>query len=339
MRQIFFLLGACQLLIASAQTGVLTRLHNGQSSFYYTTDWDANIIQTTIDACVVGDTLILPGGTFYLDANLLINKPVVIVGAGYASATNPVTQPTLLAQGTGSAHDVIIYNNAGGFSVHGIGFGVQVSFSDFIVTQNVDFIRCNLLGVKLGQTSGTLISQIHFKECLIGSLQQLNATAVTADNCIFKGTNPPAGITVRNSVIHNWMEASSGDFHNCIILRYGPAGTLNGSGSYFDCVFVALSGQYTSGGAAVLDNCQTVLSAALSTVFTSVSDLSAWSGSFNYHNPTGPATAHTAGIYFGTWPWKDGAIPFNPHWLGLTVPGATNGGVINVNLSGAAQQN
>ncbi|MBK9537499.1 MAG: hypothetical protein IPO12_01890 [Flavobacteriales bacterium] len=83
-------------------------------------------------------------------------------------------------------------------------------------------------------------------------------------------------------------------------------------------------------------------------VFINVGSYVDFDEAYDYHltsnsigSGMGVPVGTDVGIYDGPQgsPWKEDAIPFNPHWLSLSPSlGTSVGGVVNVNLSGEAQQ-
>ncbi|MEO8066674.1 MAG: hypothetical protein ABI599_03165 [Flavobacteriales bacterium] len=328
------------------QQGVMVKQSAGVSTFIYTSAFLGDDIEAAIALCnpLGGDTLILPGGSFNLTGinnNLLIDRPVVLIGAGYYDPSNLVTTSTVIT----GLNDVVLLNNADGTSIHGIDFdmnGGSVYFSN-AGTQNVSFFRCEFTGLEFGTTgAGAVNSQIHVQECVIGSMNGWSATSVTIDNCVF-GSAPQGfftgGLTMRNCVVHSWNNASAGagnSYYNCILMRNGSGTGLAEVSCFNDCLFVCTSGVMTQGSATCPSN---PVSSGLAGVFDNVTSITTYSQLFDYGIPnTSPAYALDADIYQGPAPWKDGAVPFNAHWTGLTVPGNTNGGLIqNVVIQGQAQ--
>lgn len=347
MKQVTLLVLACIAYVTShAQQGVMVKQSAGVSTFIYTNTFLGDDIEAAIAQCnpLGGDTLILPGGSFNLTGinnNLLIDRPVVLIGAGYWDASNLVTTSTVIT----GLNDVVLLDNADGTKIHGIDFdmnGGSVYFTNS-GTQNVSFFRCEFTGLEFGTTgAGAVNSQIHVQECVIGSMNGWSATSVTIDNCVF-GSAPQGfftgGLTMRNCVVHSWNNTSAGGgnaYYNNVLMRNGSGTALAEASCFTDCVFVCTSGAMTQGSASCMTNCA---SSGLAGVFVNVTSITTYNPLFDYHVVAGgPADQRDADIYQGPTPWKDGAVPFNPHWTGLTVPGTTNGGLIqNVVIQGQAQ--
>ena len=343
---ILVMLAMGTLAYARAQQGVIVKQSGGESAFIYTSTFLGSDLSAAIAQCnpLGGDTLILPGGTPFnligTNNSLVIDRPIVIIGAGYLASSNTVTNTTAII----GSNNIVLMNGAEGTSIHGIDFrlgGGMVNFTND-GTQNVSFFRCTLPEVRLGDTGpGMMNSQIHFQECLLGGLRGYDATSVTVDNCILM-TSPQAfttgGLTMRNSVVHGWnMSAGPGNmYHNNVLMRNANGGAINEASCFNDCVFVCVSGVMTQGVATCITNCT---SSGLAGVFNSVTSITAYDQLNDYGIPTtSPAFPRQADIYQGPAPWKVGAVPFNPHWMGLSVPGTTNGGLIqNVIIQGKSQ--
>lgn len=328
-----------------AQQGVIVKQSAGVSTFFYTSTFSGDDIEAALDQCnpLGGDTLLLPGGTFHLVGtvnNLVIDRPVVIIGAGYSDASNSTTTSTVIS----GTNDVVLYHNSDGTSIHGIDFDMSNGRVYFVnsSTQNVSFFRCRFRRLDLGDGSFGVNSQIHIQECWMESFRGSDATSVTVDNCII-GTPPQTfttgGLTMRNSVIHNWGNFSAGagnSYYNCVFMRNSAGAGITEASCYNDCLFITTGGAMTQGSATCMINCG---SNGLSGVYVDVPSITDYSYQSDYHVILGgPADLRSADIYQGPTPWKDGAVPFNPHWTGLTVPGSANGGLIpNVVIQGEAQ--
>lgn len=161
------------------------------------------------------------------------------------------------------------------------------------------------------------------------AVQWFNVGTLTLENCVFLGgllANCP-GVIVRNSV----STSTSYICLNC------PNGTFSNN------VVSANNVANSSPGATFTNNLTGVPS---STIFVSLGD----PNTFNFNDDLRMAAGspgigagtdgNDLGIYGSSSPYKDGAIPFNPHYRQAEIEPSTNtNGELPVNIRVAAQPN
>lgn len=350
-------------LVAGLQAQVITKLHEGTSHFSYNPDDLVAIVQNAAD----GDTIVLPGGPLNLNGSLLVDKRLTVVGAGALNMGTPVTgTTTIIGTNVGGFQEKVLIQSTGkGSSFHGIRFDAPVEFVGFgnnDPTFSASFTRCMFLSTfSLGGWASPVTppaaSNVHVKQCIfLWSISSSGSTApqgFLAENCLiqdgvsFGGSIANAQVT--QCVLLNMTPDTPNAgvvFTNNIITRNSSSHTLNDASTYANNLFVLLGGGSgliwsgaTNGGGNVTSTM------TLGNIFMNVGSNTTFNEVYNYElSGSSPGLGiglggFDAGIHDGPSPWKEDAIPFNPHWISL-VPalGGTNGGVINVNLSGAAQQ-
>lgn len=346
----------------SAQ-GVITRMNAGTSTFYY----DGNI-QTPLDdadAIPGTDTIILGGGTYYPEVanqDFFVRSRIVMIGTGAhpdSSLAYNNNGPTEI--NGGGYVELVLEPGATGSEFHGIKFvnqvGVQYGTGPIETTNvnSVGFFRCEFQDLSLGNGGyGSQASDTYIHECVFrGSLN------------LSRSLNP----IIRNSAlvgIYDVIDGGNTLFENCLFFNWGP---VNGSGvqyehnvfirnantnlncneqsTFIDNIFVGNGAGYTvtfGGGVVAQGN---VIRYPLSGTgplaafpSTSVTDYNQFDYLSDYHlNPNMPSNVQNAGLYGGGDPWKNGSIPFNPHWRELTTPtGTENGTLQGVMIKASAQQ-
>ncbi len=351
---------------------VITVVRNGQSFFHYDISQLSTLISTNSPAHTLpGDTIILPGAAIWTP-NIVINKPLTIVGAGVIPSGATVTGLTILNSTTGSPGQPLftIVAEGAGSSFHGIVFQMQVRFFGFNLNTpsfSATFERCLL-------NNG--LSLVAF----MSPSQAPPASNVTVRQSIIRNgisnssTLGPSGFQVLNSFIVGSVNITGNNFatntfvNQSIVLGPGTQ-TSNGGVVFTNSIFARTTGTYsypssyatfsnnlfgTSSGAPPSFGPNVTQSgnqsAANTLIFQNVTEWNDFNGNFNYQLPvSSPAVGiglggYNAGVYGGPPgnPWKELAIPFNPHWqelLPLGTLGVTQGGTINVTIQGAAQQN
>lgn len=349
MKHAFFLPLFFLPSLAFGQSQVITKLHNGVSTFYY----DGTTLDFVVAAALDGDTIVLPGGPI-LTGGINLNKTITFIGGGILANGTPVTGKTIIPYAFNQ--DIVLQAGSEGSSFHGIDFQRVVRFTGNV--SDVSFVRCAFETFSLAGFNQTAASDVHAKHCIfragIGN----------------GGSTAPQGLLIENSIVVGSINFTGGVASalvtQCVFLGYSGGGTQYGvtySGNLFLCTTSSISlNNFASyqcnlfgltGGNTVTWTNATNLGNNIGWQIAgnNIIDLSTindFNEADDFHlTPNGPGFSSTqmtcaqsqVGIYGGVSPWKEGAIPFNPHWLSLSPAlGGTNGGVINVNFSGAAQQ-
>lgn len=344
------------------QNQVITRLsQDGQSHFEYNPDNLVAFVQNANS----GDTIILPGGPFNLNGSLLIDERITLIGAGVLGVGTPVTGvTTIIGEGGAFAEKVRILAGGAGSSFHGIRFEATVEFGGFgnnAPSFSATFVRCLFtqtftLGAWSSPVTPPAASNVHLKHCIfLFGISNAGSTApqgFLAENCIIQdglsfGLNSASAVVTQCMILD--MTTINGSnpgvqFTNNVFARQNGTYDLNSASDYYNNLFVLLSGGAGLNWSGANGGNNAVTTNTLSSIFDNVGSYQDYDQAYDYHfivttwNTIGLG-GFQPGIYGGPSPWKEGAIPFNPHWLSLSPAlGATNGGTISVNLSGAAQQ-
>lgn len=356
------------MLLAQLRAQVITLLHNGASSFFY----DINDLAAVMDAAVPGDTIVLPGGEINPNGSITFDKPLVWVGAGYRPDTTTVTQPTIMA-----SHPTFQFSmsqQASGTRFHGIRFErvirVGLTGVNNPAVDNVSFTRCEFTtGLSLAGGGAFAATNCQLRQCVlrggvnvpfgnIGPLANaLNApTGFLAENCIITGSvrfgNSPTSGQVVNCIIlsPDLTSATLNNglaYTNCVFAATVNYPSVNNPSSFQHCLFAQASGAQPNWGPNAINLGGNATSSLTATnVFRNVPVWSQFNYTYDYRLAVGSPAANMGGTDSGVYggpagaAWKEGGIPFNPHWISLSPSlGTANGGVINVSLSGAAQEN
>lgn len=329
---------------------VITKLSNGTSTFYY----DVNDLPEIVNNALANDTIILPGGPIAC-GGFTIDKRLTLIGAGILTGATPVTTPTRLTYIFGQ--EMNIQSTGNNSSFHGIDFDRGIKF--FGDVSNITFVRCGFESFSLGQFGMTAGNNVLIKQCIFNN------------GISSAGSNAPQNLLIENSIISGGVNFGQNQiataivtqcllldmtttnnqnpgvqFRNNIITRNSGFINLNSASAYYDNLF-ALNGATTLNWTTAFDGGGNVATAlTLNNIFVDVDSYTTFNEGYNYQlvagspglnmGPTGQV-----GIYGGPLgsPWKEGAIPFNPHWLSLQPSlGSSTNGVVNVSFSGAAQQ-
>ena len=167
------------------------------------------------------------------------------------------------------------------------------------------------------------------------------ASDATVENCVFLGWDVSGNANV--------------SYRSCIFARNSNSAiSINEDSTFEECVFAGngTSFSYTFGANATdAGGNQTAAyfsgngpNAVLPNILPAnvVASFSNYSPTYDYHEGPNWSTAGlggtAVGVYGGAVPWKDGSIPFNPHWIELIQSGSTNNGTLQgVTIRASAQ--
>ncbi|MBX2979834.1 MAG: hypothetical protein KF905_11105 [Flavobacteriales bacterium] len=353
------LITACTLLAATLSAQAPRIVLQGSGSPQVFTDF-----VEALAAAQPNDRLYFSGGSFPYPANTTISMPLHFIGAGIHPDSTSVTDITSL-QGLGSG-PLIFTNGASNSTFTGIRFqpGSSIAYGVKYGTESSNdhptgmlFQRCHFNGrVDLGNgiNDGTY-SQTTFDACIFKhEVNGYNGSAVMT-RCILDH-NPGAGgtinlfqnpgaLTFENSVLLRGTITNSDNatVRNCIFTRpnSGPIHQSNNA-SISNCLFVSSDPSTNSSNLVLTNNTFSVTASQLfvnetNNEYDYVDDL--------HLVPSSPGVGGAndgtdIGIYGSSSPYKDGAMPFNPHYRQADIAPSTNAnGELPVNIRVAAQPN
>jgi len=365
MKTLYTLLLAALFCNTLYAQGVITRINNGQSYFNYTGDLAAVVVEADLAFGV--DTIILGGGTYALPANIVFNTPVVIIGSGLRADSSATYNGGRTVLTTSSAYRYLFFSDgADGSELHGLTIrgSIQVNLGTSLGNSSVEnfrVIRCDIENLVLGPTSyGSNATNSLVEECVIDNMDVHQSTNAVIRSCFIRnlsGAIASSNATVENCIFLNWNISGNANvtYLNCIFARnINGAITVNEASTFRECVFAgngtgfgytfganAIDGggnqlaPYFAGQApgAVLPN---ITAAQVATSFTT------YSPTYNYNvGPTWVTAGENGtqvGVYGGATIWKDGSLPFNPHWRTLSTNSSTSSGTLGgVLIQGSAQ--
>jgi len=345
--------------------GVITRINNGQSYFNYTGDLAA--VAADADLAFGVDTIILGGGTYALPGNVIFNTPVVIIGSGFRSDSSATYNGgrTVITSNAAVVRGLYFLDGADGSEIHGLTIRnwAAVFLGSTLGNSAVsDFRakRCDIELLILGpSTPGSNATNAVVEECVVDGLNVNQSTNAVIRSCFIKqfvGATASSNATVENSIFLNWGISGNTNvtYRNCIFaMNSNSPVTVNEVSTFRKCVFAgngtgfgysfgnAIDGggnqlaPYFAGQApgAVLPN---IPAAEVTASFTT------YSPTYNYNvGPTWVTAGENGtqvGVYGGATIWKDGSLPFNPHWRTLSTNSATSSGTLGgVLIQGSAQ--
>lgn len=293
-----------------------------------------------------GATIYVPGGTFDLGiGGDTINRSITIIGVGHSPDS---TASTGVSNLNGS-----FYLSSNNISLIGIKTGqISVTPSTRLIIENLFISRCYCNSVLLvNSDSGYIKSSLLF-ESNIGSISGSNNTSLdsysfTMNNCIVRGDVAEVkNGTIRNNVILANFSCSTcqfgyGEVSNSIIENnyiYSIGSNQFGN---------SLKNNVISSGSISCSNCSSMqnnyFSVSLTSTFNNV--LSAtFSYDYDYHLKSTSVGKNAGtdgtdiGTYGGAYPYKEGAVPPNPHISTKSIsPISNSNGTLPVNIKVVAQ--
>lgn len=316
----------CQNLIA---------VQNGSNVTFYSQ------VTAAVDAAISGDTVYIPSGSWSLGTNpLYLNKSLHIIGVGHNPAYTQAGGITYLI---GS---ITIRSGASSGSLTGVvltgGFGSNQMYPlDAIINYS---LSRNKIGGQVALNQGFAWSE--FAENIFdNSVSGNSAYNNHFYNNIFTGKvgDFSVGNMFKNNIWMNTSTSSTLTFSYCVfdnniifsIAKMGtPSNCIFNNNLFIDNVTFPY---LTNTGS------NNIVNQAQSTIFVNQTG-STFSYAHDYHlKSTCPGInagkdGTDIGIYGGASPWKEGSIPYNPHFQSVNIAPATNSaGNLNVNIQVEAQ--
>lgn len=302
----------------------------------------SNAFVNAHNAASSGDTIYLSGGTFY--ANFDITKPLYIYGAGHYLDSTQATGKTIL---NGYLN---IKEHTDGTYIEGIDLTgeVRLQFSSADTVSNITLAYCKISGnINLSYTSNTYTNNfVLIRSVVIGDINFTRATNAAVFNSILQNRCISSnGVLYENNICffsHNYDWAISGDNNilknNIFFTEYEHGSGVNGNGNQlYNNLFLfpnpPFGGSYTASG--------NYIDVSADSVFVN-NTLYSFNYASDYHLKYPDIFIGTdstqIGIYGGTFPYKEGAVPSNPHiQLKNVAPTSDSNGHLQIEFKISAQ--
>ncbi len=318
--------------ISLSGQNIIAVQQGGNATFY-------SNIESAIPNAVNGDTIYLPGGTFTMPSP--INKSIHIVGAGSFIDSSVATGITILT-------NLFIASGADGGSIEGVLGGVNnvAPSITFILNgtpiTNYTISKCNLpYGISFQAPCSLItIKQNYIGTSSIGSINGGPTNSMISNNFI---TGPIA--TGNNNLCRNnnfinislYLNSPGCIFENNIFLVDGQTSGLNQI--FNNNIGINPNIQYGNSG---VNNFNETFDNTFINPGTSPNFVFDFHNNYNLKSTSLGKNAGTdgtdIGVYGGTFPWKDGMIPFNPHIQTKNIPGVTDAaGNLHIDIKAASQ--
>jgi hypothetical protein len=315
----------------------ITLSHQGIPAFFTN-------LSTALTSAANGDTLYLPGGTIQPSASdITINKSVHIVGTGHYPDSTAATGRTIITT-------LRYLTGSGGGSIQGcaitnlyIGYAANQNITGLSVT------RCTIGLCRLGNDNISTIDNIYLTDNVFTGTLAVHSSypnILILRNIINGGSGLSGlGLFIKNNIFYQiYSNALSGfascNFENNIIISTNSNNLSIESQNcnYSNNLFIP---NVSNWGTNTQQN--SLLNQTLANTFENVTG-SAFSYSHNYQlKSSSPGNNYgtdgtDVGIFGTTTPYKEGAVPFNPHIMFKSISTETTPqGMLNVTISVSAQ--
>jgi len=319
----------------------ITLSHLGTPSFYTN-------LNTAITAATNGDTIYLPGGAISPTTQINVSKSLHFVGAGhYPDST--------LATGVTWINDMRFTTGASGGSVEGIDFDIlTIAYSSNQIINGFTVKRCAIDNFYIGNDAVSTIEGIIVTDNLFRTSVTIKSgypnILVSRNVFAYMGSAAASctGLLLKNNIIYAYYANGLSDMSGCtlennIIISVSSSAVSNLNVGSFNCQYInnLFIPNVTSWNTNT--NTNNLLGQTLATTFVNVTGLT-FSYANNYHLlGTSPGVNYgtdgtDVGIYGTSTPFKDGAVPFNPHIMSKSISSnLTPAGILNVNVTVSAQ--
>jgi hypothetical protein len=314
--------------------------HNGTTTMYS----GSNPLIDAYTAAVANDTIYLPGGTFVPPTNF--DKRIAIFGAGHYESATVATGKTFING------NVVLKENADNFYLEGVEVNGEFIFSDNESVNQVIVKRCKInasLSV-LGNLSIPSGNFGLFGSVILGNINLTNAQNVLVSNSIIQGRvlNSMGNVLNNNDILNEYVyyggeapiHGDNNQVNNNIFRRDNSGNLIVGNGNIAKNNLCAHASPSFGTLSTVSGN---FLGIAQTAIFVNqTSDSFNYTSDYHLQNTSAylGLDGTQVGIYGGVFPYKENAIPTNPHIESKTIAPQTNAtGQLTIQVLVKAQNN
>ncbi len=287
-----------------------------------------------------GDTLYLSGGSFTPPANF--DKQLVVIGAGHYADSTLATEKTFI-NGT-----VTLNENADNFYLEGVEVTGNFTLQNDKAVNYVSVVRCKINGTfnVLGSNNPSQNLFI-MGSVIVGTINLRNAQNVLVSNSILqKNLDVSQGNVFKNNVflrdLYFLLTSSTNTFENNIFLNNYPYENCvyNSDGLIWKNNLFLRSDPDYGANPTVIGNYVGIPQA---NIFVNQTGYG-FNYAHNYHLQSPTTYLGTdgtqVGIYGGSFPYKEGAVPHNPHIQVKNIAPTTDvNGDLQIEIQVGAQDN
>jgi parallel beta-helix repeat protein len=334
-KSIFFLfLATCCSFSAAYAQSLIALEHNGASTFF--TD-----IPAAVTAAVSGDTIYLPGGSF---PGFDIDKTLTIIGVGHNPGSTAATGMTLI-----SGNIILQGGDCDGSVFTGLRINESIAENGGD-NDHVQILRCVILSVT-PNNGFTGSENWIISECIVNSLSNFS-NSLLSNNLIVRSLSSSSNCTIENNVFLKYYNSVSIAYSLSCTVRNNifyefPNTFLSSNSLYYNNIWsfgnlpngIFGNGNIGEGNINDTDFDGLFENFSYSTYNGNIEilypfDLHLVNAAYN----TGGTDGTPIGIYGGTFPWKDGSVPFNPRILFKSIGNSTDqNGNLLINIQVEAQ--
>lgn len=361
MKKVFCLLVLAFSLAAFCNAQNLIALEHGSNTTFYKS------LDSVLAASNNGDNIYLPGGYIQFTGTILISKSINIYGVGYNIDSSIVTGNTVLQNnieilsGVTSGSINGIFNNNGYLTIHDSVSNIKISrciFYNLTIGSALSNVPANNITINEsiiynGILANCTLSKSPQNVSLINSFFGRNNSStfyrvlrtngnlwegLLCRNCIFWGRSGQV-CCYENIFLMNQITYSK--FENCIIFDNNCSLFGVSNSQFYNCLLNCTSSYLGNQNFNCIYGQDMISNVFKDTISNDYFDIHV-----NYRlKDTSPGkNAGTdgtdIGLYGGSYPWKAGALPINPHYQFRKVGGKTDGnGNLPVQIKIKAQDN
>ncbi|NLA23462.1 MAG: hypothetical protein GX879_00695 [Bacteroidales bacterium] len=293
-----------------------TQIFNGNTAFVQ-----------AYEASQAGDTLYFSGGTYFPPSKIDIQ--LTLFGAGHYQDSTLVTGKTIIS---GS---IKLKEGANNFYIEGIAISDKIEIDNNSPITGLSVKRCYVSnGFNFPGDRTTLSSNIAIIGSIFGNSDFINTSNVLVSNSIISRVNNSHGNQFRNNIMlasfiytSRLFNNSNNNFIANSIIKIEGSGSSNiisGDGNqFYNNVFNDANPSYGS-NPTLSDN---IANVNMDDVFVNQTGVD-FDYSHDYHLQDDELYLGTdgtqVGIYGGIFPYKEGAVPINPHFVKNTTSNTTN---------------
>ncbi len=274
-------------------------------------------LATAYDIAQNGDTLYISGGSYIPPA--VFDKQLTVFGAGHYVDSTLATGKTFING------NVVMSENADLFYIEGVEITGNFSVSTNHSVNNMVIKRCKINGTfnVLGNLSNPSSNLSLIGNVLISRLNLENIQSSMLSNNIISNTFQNSnGNLISNNIVLGYIGSSSMDYlfygnnntlNNNIFIWEGYVANVNGSGNIFNNnLYVEPTPNYGI-AATSIGNFTGIPQSAIFVNQTGA--IFSYSHDYNLQLPASylGTDGTQVGIYGGAFPYKEGAVPLNPH--------------------------
>jgi hypothetical protein len=293
------------------------------------------------NASVDGDTIYLSGGGY--DAPNIIDKGLTIFGAGFHPDSTSATFPTQLTT------DFYLGENADYLHLEGLQF-LNLYKNKDVQVNNLAIKRCKMTSLAFSTNGTPTVYSVGFsfsENIIVGQINLSGMNNAILSNNIIQYTlaNSYNNTIQNNTFLKQTSTNSSCDnniYTNNIFSNTDGNILLSSNGNIFEKNIFTTSNPTL--GTNAIDN-GNYKSVDLTTVYVNQTGF-VFDYAHDYHLQAAAASTYLGtdgnqvGIYGGLFPYKEGAVPINPHIQFKNIASQTdNNGDLNIQINVASQDN